>query len=415
MNTIAARKNIINSNLKSSRLDYALVVIGLIYSARSIPFFGTPISVILPLVLALIVYYLKNKHLYRTIKSSRTFLVFTFLMIAYIIKFRSVDPMFILYHFGLLFIAYLIISSNGRNFIIHYENIVYKLAVISLVFFPFQLLFPQAIFNLLNLIQSVLGFHVTSESYSSILIYTFNQDFNETARNCGFSWEPGPYAIFLLLAILFRLMSNQLKIDKHIVIFITAMITTFSTTGILGLLVIIGWYFYNKRKQIFIVILPVIIGISIFLFTNVDFLGAKITSQYSSAQAEVDAQFNNKQEKNISIGRFSGFLLNWGDFKRNPILGYGGHIKEETEAAKMGKLISSTSGLGNWMAQFGVIGLIILLITHIRSQRKLHLIFNLRGSGFVVLTILMLGFGFNLLVSPIFFCLMLFDNFYISR
>ena len=67
-------------------------------------------------------------------------------------------------------------------------------------------------------------------------------------RNCGFTWEPGGFACFLILAIIINLASNKFKIrNKSLMILILSLITTFSTTGYMAFAFIMIWYLFNTE------------------------------------------------------------------------------------------------------------------------------------------------------------------------
>lgn len=76
-------------------------------------------------------------------------------------------------------------------------------------------------------------------------------------RNFGFAREPGVYAIYIVLALLFETFSTGNKRTNRIVIYIIGILTTLSTTGYIALasyLVTLFCYlnlFRFKRKKVF--------------------------------------------------------------------------------------------------------------------------------------------------------------------
>lgn len=396
--------------VKKHHLHYLLVLIVLIYSAHSIPFFFNAYSIFLPLVLSFIIYLYLNGKIFYNKKSALPFIGFSLLMVAYIIKFKTVDILFIAYHFSLIVTAFFVISTLRAKFFEYYEKIVYRLAILSLVLFAVQIIYEPLLVLLAKAVEKLL-FIPSSEKYATMVIYTINHNNTPGFRNCGFAWEPGPYSVFLTIAVFSRFLINGIKFDKHIILLITAIITTLSTTGYIGLFALLGFYMFNKRKQILILAGPVVVTLLFVAFIKLPFLNEKIVTDISTSEIAFQSALNRTDNTQASIGRFSGFLLNIMDFKNNPILGFGGQVEEETTSGQLGLGISSTSGLGNWLAQFGVAGMLILLVTYFKSLQKIANENHLAGMVFVALMFLILSFGFNLLNSILFFCFMFYNYF----
>lgn len=396
--------------LKKSHLNLFLVLLIILYSAKSLPFLLNILPLGLILIVAFVIYFLQNKRLSINYKGRVPFIVFFILMVLYIFKYKEIDPVFIGYYFTLITVTFLAINLLGFNFFIYYEKIVFKLAVLSLFLYGAQLMFGDFLFESMRTISdNVLSLN-SSGKYATIVLYTINPDNTFPIRNCGFAWEPGPYAVFLSLAIWIRLLENNFRLDKHIWVMLIAIITTFSTTGYLAVMTLFGWFLYNKKGTAY-ALLPILTLLFMFIFVKTPFLKDKIFEEYNNAGQYLDKAIKSDKPKNVSIGRFPGFLLNIRDFKKNPILGYGGHVAEETEAYRLGVKITSTSGLGNWIARFGIVGIIILIVTYYHSVRKLLSINNSRGAVFLWGLLLILAFGFNLLNSFMFFAFMLFSSF----
>lgn len=382
-----------------------MVLTVIIYSARAIPFFFNAFSIFLPLVLTAGIYLYLNRKIVYNKKSRLPFVVFAFLMLIYIVKFIAIDFLFIAYYLSLIAIAFFVITTLGASFFKYYEKIVYFLAVLSILLLVIQVIYEPLLVQLAKLVERLL-FIPPSEKYTTMVIYTINHNNTPGFRNCGFAWEPGPYSVLLIIAIFFRFLINGIKFDKHIIVFIIAILTTFSTTGYIGLIALLAFFLYNKRKKILLIAGPIFILVTTFAFLSLPFLKEKIFEQFYSSEDVLKSEMMRTDDTKVSIGRFSGFLLNLEDLKNNPVFGYGGQIKEETVASNMGLGITSTSGLGNWIAQFGIVGLLILIITYYRSINKILSENQYRGLTFIALTFLIVGFAFNLLNTVLFFCVM---------
>lgn len=69
-------------------------------------------------------------------------------------------------------------------------------------------------------------------------------------RSGGIFWEPGVYQMYLNLAILFDLYLSKGRINRRLIIYILAVIFTFSTTGVVILIWLLGTYqLFEKTRD----------------------------------------------------------------------------------------------------------------------------------------------------------------------
>ena len=147
--------------------------------------------------------------------------------------------------------------------------------------------------------------------------------------------------------------------------------------------------------------LPIILSLTVLVIFKIDNLNGKLLPQFVGAQQNVEFYFENGRDEQTSIGRFDGFLLNLKDFNRYPVLGYGGHFAV-TFNQRNNLNISSTSGLGNWLAQYGIIGFVFLIVSFYKSSILLNNLYKNKGNLFLFLIYLIITFAFNLVDSPLF-------------
>lgn len=290
--------------------------------------------------------------------SKKRFLKILLLWFVYFVivslKFKSFHPRFMVEMPILFFTAFVIFSIfNLKSFIRNYENIIFRLSLISLVFFIWQIV------SRLSLISLFSSIDFNSGDSINFIVYTIHHRAvdNFFARNSGFCWEPGPFSSFVVIALFFRFLQNGVKFDKRTFVYTLTIVSTYSSVGLLSLLVVVLWYYYVNNKVYFKYLLPIYLFGIYLVFFNVTFLGYKIFSQAILAQDEIN--FYTKYGGNadgVSIGRFSGFLLNIEDLRNNPIFGFGGNFAS-TISSTNDLLISSTTGLGNWLSQFGFVGI----------------------------------------------------------
>jgi hypothetical protein len=400
-------RQLLHGTRKAVAVDFIVVLLTIIVSGYSLPIFLKPAFLAVPVIILFSLYLDRFRGIWITKKGMRVFAALFFLMASYVIKFWTLDPLFTMQYISLVLISFCVLSMLGYRFFLIYEEVIYYLSLFSLFMFALQLASDSFMHALISFLQKAFSLPWVNDHFATILIYTYNQDAGQTARNCGFTWEPGPFSLFVCLAIIIHLLRSRFVIDKRFIVLSIAVFTTQSSTGFIAYFVMVLWLIWNRNKRHAVYLLPLAIGLIYFTYMRVDFLGDKIQQLYETGDANLEFALRYNTVKNVSIGRFSGILLNWEDFKRNPILGYGGHLDEERLSSRLGAIVTSTSGLGNWFAQFGIVGTALFLILWYRSLKKIVLTHRASGTAFLLILILVMGFGFNIIYSAVFFCFML--------
>ena len=325
--------------------------------------------------------------------------------------FRDFSPLFFILLPICVFSAYVLTKSylDSKMIFLVYEKIIYQLAIISLFFYGWQILNISSLISVFSLFDFNIG-----DSYNGI-IYTIHHTAVSGGlnRNSGFCWEPGPFACFLILALVIYFLNNNFRLDKRVVVYTITILSTFSTTGYLCFLMLILWYFSNINIKYSFISYPIAIILSLFLYFNSQYLNSKIFVQVQKAQQNIEFYSVYGQNKMTSIGRFDGFLLNLKDFENYPFFGYGGHF-EATFSQKNKLKIASTSGLGNWLAQFGIVGALFLIFYFYKSTNLICYLFNKRGIFYLYAIFLIITFSFNLIYSPL-FILFIFFGLFVSK
>lgn len=184
-------------------------------------------------------------------------------------------------------------------------------------------------------------------------------------------WEPKGFASFIVVAIIFRLFLNKLVLfEKKIIVFILAIISTFSTTGILALFLILTFYFVNKNAKILLSIFPIFIIFSYNIFFNSEILYKKILYEIS-LENEYKKLLNKKDYKSdvYSLGRTGSLIVDFNDFMKRPIFGYGFTRENRTQSAFV-KLVR-VNGFSDLLAVYGL-GILIFFYRHHVFLRRLN-------------------------------------------
>ncbi len=254
-----------------------------------------------------------------------------------------------------IFIAYAVLMVVN-NFSTIYINVLYYTGIISLGFY-----IPEQAFNAIGLsfrsffepirkIVNVPGdFH--------ILIYNFDVPY-EIHRNSGFFWEPGAFAGYLLVALIF------LGLKKHafspefyrrrLTVLVGTTLTTFSTAGylVLGVVLLIhAGIRVKSRVALLRTVLVLMVAVPILSFAayrtyNSGFIKEKIIEQHERVVT---------QAHNWERTRLGSLLFDWEYIKRRPLLGWGLH----PQTRYMLHFGQGVSGMGNGLsAALGNIGIV---------------------------------------------------------
>lgn len=179
----------------------------------------------------------------------------------------------------------------------------------------------------------------------SFFLYTSFDTPKIELRNAGMFWEPGAFAGYLLLALLFiGLLNRKFEIGsykKQVIWIIVGLITSMSTTGFLVLAILILIYILQNYKIASIVLVPILIAGSIYAYNNLDFLNKKIEEQYDEA-LEMEAT-------DVSNTRFGALNMDMQYIEDQPWTGNGLDMRTRY---RFHPWISEDIGHGNGMSNF---------------------------------------------------------------
>lgn len=396
---------------KTIRDIYFIIVV--LFSGYSIAFFRSAEGIILLWTIGL---FLFGKTLFKFPKKLFFVLgVWVGYFVINTIIVGSVHPLFFFIYFVKIMIAYLLIDYYGSRIFIKYEKLLYYLTLISLFFYIWQFIDSNSIFSLISKIDLSDNLFPDNKRYASIVLYTINiQEVSSMfPRNAGFCWEPGPFSSYISLAILFNLAHSKLKIIKynHLIVFVVAIITSQSTTGLLALFAIILWFSWSRFKNNFLrfFTIPITVTVVVLLFIYIPFLQSKIMVESSQ---NIDALIDNSITNDITYapGRFVSLQMGWEDFKNYPIAGIGGKV-ELLNTTRQGASISTINGLANIMTRYGTIGLILFFYLLFKSGRWISIYYKYKGFFIFPAMILIIAFGFSIIENPIIFTFLMMGTF----
>jgi len=385
---------VLGRNINKTRtVDYTLLF--LLIAVTGIPFFkvGDITFLILFLGLAGFVF------LYRKLRMDRFFIFFllfySIVMIAQMVKFNYLPLTTYLGVIVRILFAYLTVRILGRNFTKYYVDIIYVLSIIGFFIYIPQLILPGFGRFLATSISPLLRnpLYAGDIWYApDIILYVFNSGVG-TFRNCGAFWEPGAYAGFLVIAMIFHYLDSKTISDKKSIVLILALLSTMSTTGILALGFFLVLFLGNRVAPIYkLILIPSLLAAIVIAFTSLDFLGDKISSQL-----DVSSTHHNT--------RFKSAVLDLRDFAENPVLGLGRDAKTRHKGITNPILTHRTNGITNYLVTYGIFIFLFYFGSIYYAFRKLCLKNNYhpKYALYSLILILMMGFSEVFFSLPFFY------------
>lgn len=227
-----------------------------------------------------------------------------------ILLFQSISIPGIFRLFMTFLFPYFLMRSVGINYLRYYVNIMIYISIISFIFQALSYA-SESFHQFLSRIPYILG--TDPLNYQNFIIYTFERYYEDVLRNSGNFYEPGYFASMLNLALGINFLYTDKIFSKKNLILIVAILTTFSTSGYLGLFFIltVKTLIVSKSKYK-ILMVPFMLLIGYQSYTRLDFLEAKI-------ETHMTLQIDEKVNK----GRFGAARLDWEEIKENPLFGRG--------------------------------------------------------------------------------------------
>lgn len=236
----------------------------------------------------------------------------------------------------LVWITYLYYDYNKCNFMIVYIK---TLSFLTMLSFPFWI--NNQFFSF--------GIQLDNPFLKSTIFYTmFPLDSKESSflvRNSGMFWEPGAFAGYIILALIFIVMTNKSfnygRYRREFIVLSVGLLSSQSTTGYLVYSILIFAHFASNYNILKFIIGPIIIITFSYIYSNTMFLKEKIDSQFEDAVI---------QEKNeLSNTRMGSLIMDWQYINSSPIIGNSLHEKNRW---RFHPWIKEDIGNGNGMSNF---------------------------------------------------------------
>jgi len=384
-------------------LEYFLVYI-LVMIPSALFFPGRKIAYYFAYLIVFFIFIRKNK------KFDRTFIDFFLLNIILLIlqtlyfgKFSVIGAIGL---FMLLTYPYFVLQIVGQRIIPVYINIVIFICNLSFIFY-----FPSWIstdyHKLIGSIAPTLGTDYILPN-QNFIIYTWENWTGSVLRNSGAFTEPSLFTAYLNLAFILNLIETKRLLNYKNIILIIALISTFSTSGYIAFsFSLASFLIINRKNYLKLIILPLVLFLSWYLFNKLEFLERKISTHYET-----------QIYGHVDRGRFGSARLDLEDIKQYPIIGRG--IIKSTRFDEVEHWFGDEAprvilnGVTDFTVRYGIIGTFIYLVLLFKSLRNYcnEKRFNKQFSVFVLGVLFIIAFGQNVLSIPIFLCLLYLNDIY---
>lgn len=197
--------------------------------------------------------------------------------------------------------------------------------------------------------------NINGVSYYNGYIFFAMNDYSR-GRNIGIFWEPGIFAIFIAIAILFSIFDGHRINKSNAVVLFVALVTTYSTTGYALLLISIIALLCDRKTKNMAIIGFLLVGVVLVIIVYFGSIEDALMQYFPRVFSKL---YNNS---NSTIHRVNSIVYNLKIFIQNP-LGHGLTranvlFSEMTEG-------SQTSTMTLYIAQFGVLGGAFVLLQFI--------------------------------------------------
>ncbi len=362
-------------------------------------FFRAKMSFLIPMLILVV-----GIFFYRGLKIDKFIIVyvFIFLLVQFLqmIKFYYLPTStFLGLHIRVLY-AYFTIRIVGERFFKYYVDILYYSTLISFFFYftsyipGVEDLFIEYITPLFR--NPLVDYNSYNTVFPSVIVYCFNahaDDMVALLRNAGPFWEAGAFAGFLVIAIIFNTIIENNLFSKKNNWLLFGLLTTFSTTGLIVIMFFVFSYVMtNSSIYIKVLLIPLIIIGSVYAFTTLDFLGAKVTEKMNIEEAGYNT-------------RFTSAYLDFMDTLENPILGLGRAEKTRFKGETDEFVIHRNNGVTNFLVYYGFIifACYFFLIYYTFRRMCVHYNFSPTFALYAIGMIFLIGFSEGYFTRPLFF------------
>jgi len=245
-------------------------------------------------------------------------------------------------------LPYFLVKIIGKEYLTYYVNVIYFFAILSLILYISSILSPN-FYHFLYDLSSNTGIE-RLQIENNLIVYSVVDDIRlGYLRNAGLFWEPGAYAGFLIMAVLFNIVKCDTLWNSKNIVFFIALLSTFSTVGYIVLFMTIIFYYLSniRRKAVYYFLIPILCLGAWYSYFNMDFLGSRINSEIAGIQ-------NSELEYSGRIGSGKKDLK---DIVKYPFFGKGRNVATRFENYNKENVLEfhRTNGVTDFAVKYGLL------------------------------------------------------------
>lgn len=287
------------------------------------------------------------------------FLVWSLLVIVKMSLYSTYELSYYFFLFYAILVAYVHTKGYGRKFFPCFEEVMVLFCKIALVGWAFC--------NTLPGIASSIMHQFPETQFGNNFLYIFNWMDPlkmQMYRNAGISWEPGRFAIMIIMAIVVNLSREGIKFkgNKNIYWLLFALASTMSTTGYVTAIVLYSLFWMKKWNVRTILSYCIFLVPLIYIMISLEFVGEKlqersnVIGRIENFQASIDyANSIGEDEYKGSLDRFeSMFFEVTVNIPNDPIVGYGRNNANSYYSNNISTAFILSGGLLKVLSQYGL-------------------------------------------------------------
>jgi len=346
-NNISKTENINNI------ISYVIIFIGLLIIANT-SIFSNNYFILFYSILLILFCYIKKK---LTIKIEFLAITFIWLSINIIVSLKfSVDNFELLritnVFLKIILLPYLLLLFFKNSFFEKTEKMILVLTLISLPLFLLNILFYDTFSSLLYIFKPITNPVFFIDKFSdhfTTLFYVNAIKEGSYYRNCGFMWEPGAFALMIIIMISIKWLREGVKFDFRFLIYTIALLTTLSTAGYVAFSLLFALGLIIKKSFKYIPIVIIFSYFAIPYLNKLDFVGEEIRGYVESYEEDYIGK-RHKVYLAPKVNRFMIVKYDWEKIKTYP-WGMGVYRGDELIGVRN---IVGVNGLSNTLVVWGV-------------------------------------------------------------
>ena len=308
---------------------YIYMLLMLLWVARTTPLLGFKYSenpVLMPVYLIIIAIY----YVLFCQKAWKPLLILLVIMttwyIAICIKYGGVVPLYLTLIYNIIIVHVAFNLFTLKEYLSYFEKVMAHFGILALFVWLCCNLFPVFFPNLMHSL-SVYSNHPPLET-NSVFVGMGSQLVMGIRRNIGFTWEPGRFGSFMILALFVNLVRKGFKTlsfrdNRNFYIFLLCVLSTLSTTCYAAISILFLLFILNRQSSNKLLILCCFLICFSFL-VQAPFMMDKIQT-FISVDTEINNMMYSFEQSGrdiITPQRFTGIFLDMQNFMHDFWLGY---------------------------------------------------------------------------------------------